>query len=260
MKKKYNFYFSLSLLILFLSGTTLVSEAQFQKGEILVGGSIGTYDYSLDNSNSTIGFDQKATGYSYSLNFSPKIGLFLTKNLIIGGKLSLNVSSSSSSQRGGLQITGYTQGDTVRFDRNITSNNLEYIIGPFLRYYLNSSNSKNNIFIGVNGGIGSGPGNNKTEKLVANKNYNSVEDKIKDGLNWSAGTSFGITHLFTKLSGLDLEIGYSYFTRIRNFTTTYAAFTAPLTSTNQIQSITYKNRQVIMNSNFTASLGFNFFL
>jgi hypothetical protein len=91
----------ISATLLFLS---LASNAQIQKGNVMVGGDISRLDLSLN------------TGNNFSLQIDPKAAWFIQDNIAIGAYLNFDLTTAKGA-----------------------GSNVSYGIGPLARYYINDS-------------------------------------------------------------------------------------------------------------------------
>ena len=89
------------------------SNAQFSRGTIMLGTTIGSSAYS--SANSDYSYDDgslKSTGTNtYTFSVGPQVGVFLTRHLVLGATLSYNLNSShgtSTSTNAGSQVSGST--------------------------------------------------------------------------------------------------------------------------------------------------------
>jgi hypothetical protein len=141
MKSNKIVFLSITVFIVLLS--SILTQAQFKKGDWLLEGSIG--NFSLSNSNTKFdSSNMKTESSTFGFSIYPNAGYFITNDIAIGLTLGFT----------------YLDGNNVSFDDfgNKESEN-EYSnssvsFAPFLRYYLPSSANSNLRFYGqVGGGI-----------------------------------------------------------------------------------------------------------
>ena len=148
------------------------SFAQFEKGRILAGGSVGfsTHTYKVESNTTKI-----TTGKSTSLSFNPKVGYFIIDKLALGV---------------GLNIMTSTDKDSRSSDKSTSSS---VSIDPFVRYYLNPG-----IFFQGAFGVGS---NNYKET-----NGNTTTTTKFNATNWSISTGYAI--FLNDYVAIEPSIGY----------------------------------------------------
>ncbi len=180
------------------------SKAQFSKGTMMLGTTIGTTGYSSANS----GYDydagnSRSTGtHTFTISAGPQIGVFLTQHLVFGATPAISFSSSHVSTTN-TSTGGTNTGSTT------TTNTTTVNIGPFLRDYFASVPGNNWFYFQVNGSVGSGTGSSSGNSYTATNDANT-NGKVSDIFNWNAGGSVGLTHFFYKRIGMDVSLGYLY--------------------------------------------------
>jgi hypothetical protein len=179
-------------------------KAQFTKGTVMLGTTIGTTGYS--SASSDYNYDagnSKSTGtHTFTFSIGPQVGVFLTQHLVIGATPALNISSSHVNTTN-ISATGTQTGSTT------TTTTTTVSIGPFLRDYFASVPGNNWFYVQVNGSVGSGSGSSSGNSYTAASTAN-MNGKVSDIFNWNAGGSIGLTHFFYKRTGLDIALGYLY--------------------------------------------------
>jgi len=130
--------------------------AQFQKGRILAGGSIGFSSHTYKSkTNSTTTTAAKETVF----NFGPKVGYFVIDKLAVGA--GLNLAASVYKPEGSSNKT----------------NNSSISLAPFVRYYLEPG-----IFFQGGFGFGSGKSKQKNANTTTTTKYGTSE--------WSIGAGY----------------------------------------------------------------------
>jgi hypothetical protein len=194
------------ILILFSGGMILSNKAhaQFVKGTMMLGTTIGSTGYS--SANSDYGYDVgtlKNTGTnSFTFSIGPQIGFFLSPHLVLGATPAFNISTSHATS-----TTTNTNNTTSGSTTNTTTTTVS--LGPFMRYYFANASVTNWFYFQVNGAVGSGSGTTTGNSFTATA-LGSTNGKVSDILTWNAGASVGMTHFFYKRIGLDVALGYSY--------------------------------------------------
>lgn len=183
--------------------TGISASAQFNKGDRMVGASIGSVIY--NSGSSDISVDQigdntsKVTSYNFAL--TPSIGWFLSPNTAVGTSININPSGNK---------TTYEQnGSTYQSDK---ANNFNIGLGSFVRYYLNSNGSMMPYGqFGFNIGISS----LKTEGFLytgsaPNATKTTYDGSSSGGFFANANLQAGFTKMVGENAGLDFFIGYIY--------------------------------------------------
>jgi hypothetical protein len=227
------------------------TKAQFAKGTIMLGTTIGSTGYS--SANSDYGYDVgtfKSTGTNtFTFSVGPQVGIFLSPHMVFGAAPAFNINTSHVNS-----TTTNTNNTTTGSTTSTTTTTVS--IGPFLRYYFAGISGNNWLYGQVNGAVGSGSGNSSGNSYTANATGNT-NGKVSNILTWNAGASFGLTHFFYKRIGMDMALGYNY-SHVHNYETnnTY--------STNKTSgNITATTNNYTLNTGTngaTLAVGFHWFL
>jgi hypothetical protein len=221
-------------------------KAQVAKGNLFVGADLGatsyrfgTYTYNYPDANVKTE-DQN----DYSLNLSPRLGVFLSDHLIFGGALALDYNHD--------KINNSNTTDNLLMN-NTVSNQTTFSVGPFVRYYFFGDSPGANLFyIQADVDVGSGSGSTKASTLSTANVSGSSTENINGVFAFKAGGTLGFTHFIQKNIGLDLGIGYLY---------DYESYSSTLTSetgTPGSTSASYKAK--IPQNDIFLSAGFHFFV
>jgi hypothetical protein len=203
-----------SILMSFASGfltlVTLHSQAQFKKGTVMLGTTIGSTGYSSANSDYDYDAGElRSTGTNtFTFSIGPQIGVFLSPRLVLGATPAFNITTSHATNN----ITN-TNNTFSASTTNTTTTTVS--LGPFMRYYFTNLASNNWFYGQINGAVGSG-GGTTTANNSSSTTVGSTNGKVSDILTWNAGASIGMTHFFYKRIGMDLAIGYNY-SHVRNY-------------------------------------------
>lgn len=183
---------------------SLATFAQFTKGTVMLGTTIGTTGFSSANSDySYDAGNARSTGtHTFTLSVGPQVGVFLTHHLVFGATPSLNLSSSHVSTTN-TATTGTQTGSTT------TTTTTTVSVGPFLRDYFAMVPGNNWFYVQVNGSVGSGSGSSSGSSYTTS-NTASTTGSVSGIFNWNAGGSLGLTHFFYKRIGMDVALGYLY--------------------------------------------------
>jgi len=180
------------------------AKAQFSKGTIMLGTTIGTTGYS--SANSDYGYDagnsRATTTHTFTVSAGPQMGIFLTPHLVFGVTPSVNFSTSH------VNTTNVSSAGVPTGSKTIT-NTTTVSVGPYLRDYFASVPGNNWFYLQVNGAVGSGSGSSSANSYTATSTANT-NGKVSDILNWNVGGSIGLTHFFYKRVGIDIALGYLY--------------------------------------------------
>lgn len=212
--------------ILILAG--IVADAQFIKGDKMVGTSVGSFFF--NSGGSDVSFPQ-VRGYSsktnsYGLRIEPSFGWFISEKTVIGASLNINPGSQKVSYK--------DAGTTFQKDQS-TSFNIG--VGGFLRNYFGSTSS----FMpfgqfGFNAGINA----STTEGFkyyTASPNYKvSYDGKSSGGFFANAILQLGLTKMVGAYTGFDIYLGYNYSYNKNTFKTTTLRDDAPYDGTPETRS------------------------
>lgn len=182
---------------------TLTLNAQFSKGDRMVGASIGSVNINSGSSDVTFpsfnGYDTKNSGFDLRIN--PTIGWFISEKTAVGGSLNINPS--------GQKVSYMVNGSTFQQDK---SNTFNIGVGAFARNYF----SANNNFMpfgqfGFNLGISS----MNTDGFLftgsaPNADKKTYDGKSSGGFFANASLQLGLTKMVGEATGLDIFAGYTY--------------------------------------------------
>jgi Outer membrane protein beta-barrel domain len=234
--------------VMFLS---INSNAQFSKGTIMLGTTIGSTGYS--SANSDYGYDVgtlKSTGTNtFTFSVGPQVGVFLSPHLVLGATPAFNITTShvnSTTTNTNSTTTGSTTSTTT----------ITVSLGPFLRYYFDALSDNNWLYGQINGAAGSGSGTSSGNSYTTNSTGNT-DGKVSNIFTWNAGASIGLTHFFYKRIGMDMALGYSY-SHVHNYDTnnTYTTNKTSGTVTPSANNYTLNTAT----NGVTFGLGFHWFL
>lgn len=224
-------------LALFLS---VNSFAQFQKGTRTVGFNIGGISFTGNSTSyeqQQVGTGKTATN-NFNVSLNPSMGWFVSENVLIGGNIGVNFSSTKK-DGGGAESK---------------SNTITIGVGPFARYYFGNSGFLPYVQASIFAGFGSGKGSGTSTLTGQTTKW---EEDQKGIFNINAGGGFGVTKMIGKNIGFDLGLGLAYISTSYNYS--YIAntqFTAPPSSTRSENKGKYTNNAF----NVNASVGFQIFL
>lgn len=193
---------SLFLVLIFLS-VFGVCNAQFSKGDKMIGASVGTVVFNSGTADITVASIGSNTSKikNYNINIVPQMGWFVSDKTVVGATVNINPNG---------QKTTYEQnGSTYESDK---SNAYNIGFGGFARNYFNS---KSSLLPFVQGSLNGGVSNLKTEGFFYGGSGPSAYKDTYSG-NSTGGVFFNATFVagFTKLvgdnAGLDIYIGYNF--------------------------------------------------
>jgi hypothetical protein len=227
------------------------SQAQFKRGTLMMGTTIGSTAFS--SASSDYGYDdgesRTTDTKTYTLNLGPQIGVFLTPNFVVGGTFSFGLTNSQANTS-----TLLTNATTTGSKTNTMTSTVS--IGPFLRYYFAGLPDRNWFYMQVNGAAGTGSGSNSGNSFTSTTTA-TTDGSVSSIMTWNAGGSFGLTHFFYKHIGMDIAVGYSYSHthnyNVNNTNTTNTSTDKLTTSTNNYTLNTGTN-------GVTLGVGFHWFL
>jgi len=165
-------------LVAVLIGTAEITNAQTEKGKILIGGQ-SSLEYSTYKSGGVTQYTSANNDKTRNLDITPQIGWFIAHNFAVG----LEVPYSHSKE----------------FDGDDTYTTSSLMVMPFMRYYLGKSKIKPYL----HGAIGPGWGKNKTD-ISMGQNYETNFNLT----GYEAGGGLGI--FLNSHVSLDFSLGYGH--------------------------------------------------
>lgn len=176
----------------------MAAFSQTEKGNTLVGVSLGSISYTNSDSKTTYSNTPtiyNSDGSSFSISVNPNIAWFIKDNLAVGGGVSVSFYTSKSKSS--------NTSSTTTSDNKSTQPSI--YIGPLARYYFGGS-SKGMPFAQANFqyGISGGKSESKTSSGA------SSETKTKPKGDWNGGLAFGYEHFVNKSVGFYASIGFNY--------------------------------------------------
>lgn len=200
--------------------TGLAANAQFKKGDKMVGASVASIFF--NSGGSDVSFPQGITGYSsktssYGLKIDPSFGWFISEKTVVGAALNINPS--------GQKVRYEDLGTTFQEDKS-TSFNIG--VGGFLRnYFGNKSSFMPFGQFGFNAGINSSTADG-FKYFTGTPNYKvSYDGKSSGGFFANAILQLGLTKMMGEYTGLDFYLGYNYSYNKNTFKTTTLRDNAP---------------------------------
>jgi len=242
-----------SLILCLLVGSTLSASAQFSKGTIFVGPTLGTTSFqsASDNLDYTSGnnSNRSASSKTYTLTVGPQVGKFLTDHLVLGASLNYSLSVKNTN-------TNTTLTNNNLLATNAKTNTSTFNAGPFLRYYYFETLSKNMFYAQLNGTLGTGSGGSSGSGANnVNSTYQS-NGTVTNIFAWNAGGSIGVTHFFNDLVGMDVAIGYNY---ISNTSNNNSSTNTTANATEIVTNTSNNYRETLLTHSITLGFGFHWF-
>jgi hypothetical protein len=185
------FIFCLTILL------SLNSFAQFQKGTRTIGFNIGSAGFSnvgadyTNNNGNAIGSEKTNR---FSLSLSPSLGWFINEKVLVGGNVTVNISSSK-----------YTSGITDDQSNGFTAG-----VGFFGRYYFSDAGFMPYGQAGLGVSFGSTSFEWVRDFRVTNNSIHKGTGDQKSIFNLNAGVGLGLTKMINKNVGLDFGVGYNF--------------------------------------------------
>ena len=179
------------------------ANAQFRKGDKMVGASVGSFFFNSGGSDVSI---PQSRGYSSNTNswgiiIEPAIGFFISSKTAIGGTLFINPSS---------QKTSYEDGGTT-FQEDQKSD-FSLGVGAFARNYFGTNSSSLMPFgqFGFNTGINSS-GTEGFRYYDSNPDYKtSYDGNSSGGFFLNTTLQVGASKMMGENAALDFYVGYNY--------------------------------------------------
>lgn len=205
MLKKY-------VILMLMALPALAAEAQFSKGDKMVGTSVGSIF--LNSGGTDVSFPQ-TRGYSsktssYGLRIEPAFGWFISDKTVIGASININPS--------GQKVNYEDLGTTFQQDKNT---NFNIGVGGFARNYFGSPGNFR-LFgqFGFNAGINSSKTDGFRYYSGAPSYKVSYDGKSSGGFFANAILQLGLTKMVGDHTGLDIYLGYNYSYNKNTFKTT----------------------------------------
>jgi hypothetical protein len=199
-------------------------NAQFKKGDKMVGTSVGSILFNSGNSDVTFsgfrGYSAKHT--NYSVRIEPAFGWFISEKTVLGAVLNINPS--------GEKIRYKDLGTTFQEDK---SSSFNIGVGGFLRNYFSNKTSSFMPFgqFGFNAGISNA--NTEGYKFYSGTPAYKVsyDGESSGGFFANATLQLGMTKMMGDNVGLDLFLGYNYSYSKNTFTSVRLTDNAPYDGT-----------------------------
>ena len=192
-----------SLFCLFLMANSIALNAQFAKGDKMVGASIASIFFNSGNADiSTVSIGNATSKItSYGVSITPQIGWFVSDKIAIGATLNINPN--------GQKTTYQENGSTYQSDK---SNGFNIGFGGFVRSYFSG---KSSLMPFGQFSLNAGISNLKTEGFFYGGSGPSVYKQSYSGNSsggFFANASFtaGFTKMMGENAGLDFFVGYNY--------------------------------------------------
>jgi hypothetical protein len=189
----------LAPIVLFLLMTIAVN-AQFKKGDKMVGASVGSMFFNAGNTNiSTNVTISNTSNNNFGISFNPSIGWFINNKVAVGISPMI---SYSKQELLGKSVAGSTflKDESSRYTLGI---------GGFARYYLPGSTERMRFFgqfdllAGIGGSSADGFQYETTGVYV-----DRYDQKSSGDLSVNTGLSFGVSKFLSTRTALDFSIGY----------------------------------------------------
>ncbi len=193
-----------------------VTNAQFIKGSMLAEGGLGsltvfnnTSEYS-DAASGIVGYKYKNNGFSVGI--FPRIGFFLSKNMVVGTTLGVNFYSNKSKNVD--PISGITVTES-----KYSAATLDLM--PFVRYYFGKSVTTR--FYGqVGGGVSLDLSRKDESKNLFNGN-SSKTNYTKKPNTISGEALVGVNHFVSQNVAINAGLGYRFNSSKETVTSTYTS-------------------------------------
>jgi hypothetical protein len=198
----------------------VAGNAQFKKGDRMVGTSVGSFVFNSGSADVTFsqfpGYSSKTS--SYGLRIEPAFGWFISDKTVIGAALNINPT--------GQKITYEALGSTFQEDK---TTNFNIGLGGFLRNYFGDNAASFMPWgqFGFNAGINSGTSEGFKYYDATPDFKISYDGKSSGGFFANAALQFGLTKMMGESAGLDIYLGYNYSYNKNTFKTTSLTDNAP---------------------------------
>jgi hypothetical protein len=239
------------LFCLFLMVNSIAVNAQFAKGDKMVGATVASIVFNSGNTDITTASIGNGTSKitNYSVSISPQLGWFISEKTAVGVTLNINPNGQKTTYQG--------NGNTYQSDKSTAFN---IGIGGFVRNYFSGKAAWMPFGqFGLNGGIS----NLKTDGFfyydppVPYYKY-TYSGNSSGGVFINSALDLGLTKMMGDNAGLDIFIGYNFSYDKNTFKRTKLDY---LTSTDN-NPTTEKNETTnkFTNHGFALGVGFQVFL
>jgi len=235
----------ISAVALFLSLIPSLTNAQFKKGDMLVEGGLGDIKVSSNKTNyEQNGLpDGKSKSNGFGIEIFPRVGYFISKDVVIG--TTLGVGFASSKYQNLNDVTG-----KKTYESKASATILDVL--PFARFYFPGKNVKTRFY----GQIGAGISLYISEKQES-KNFDNNEvvtntyktNYPKKLFAFSGEALVGINHFVSQNVAINAALGYNYSQGKETTTTTQTS--GGLTFTSDPVKYTSKTGLFSWNVGFT---------
>ena len=249
MKKFTLLFAGSSFIVTFL--LSIPASAQFKKGTLVLGTTVGSTTYSIANSHYDYdnGNTTSTIPHAYTLGVGPEAGVFVSSSVLLGAALTFNFNNSNETAAND-NVNNTTSGSD---NGNTTAT---VMLEPMLRYYFAGSPKKNWFYMELHSGAGMGIGRS------SGNGYNTAatsttSGKVSNIFNWDMGGGLGMTHFFSHGLGMDFSLGYTYshsYSDNANTTVTTNKITNALSSSTNNYNLTTAANGI------TFSVGFHRFI
>ncbi len=229
--------------VVFMFSMPAMVSAQFKKGDCLVEGSLGNLSIAknktqYEQGNTVIKLETKG----FSIAVFPRVGHFITNNLVIGTTLGLSFDKSKEV---------YFGADAGKDQESIsTLFTLDFV--PFVRYYLPGKTVKTRFY----GQVGAGISLDLARKYHG-ENF-SVSGYVASSFKYnypkkfnsvSAEALVGVNHFISQNVAVNAGLGYRYISA--NQTSSYTYTVGGISTTNAPEKAISKTGGVVWNVGFT---------
>lgn len=181
----------------------MVCDAQFKRGDRMVGASVGSIFFNGGSATQTVVSvgSLDFTTRQFGVNISPSIGWFISEKTAVG--LSVNINPTSN------KTTYETNGSSFQEDQD---NNFNIGFGGFGRNYFSSTGS----FLPFGQlGINAGFNTRKTEGYYYGGSGSGIykdtyTGKSSGGFFFNSTLNLGMTKMVGESTGLDIFVGYNF--------------------------------------------------
>jgi hypothetical protein len=194
----------LKRILLSIAGLLFIgfAQAQFSKGDKMVGATIGSVFF--NSGKSDYSYPAPTTGFSsnvksFGVNFTPMYGWFISDKTVMGASFLLDYGHQKTFDKDG------SNGNTFNEDQ---SNHFNIGIGGFARNYFSTSGGFSPFGqVAINFGISS---SSSKGFYFTGSDKSTYDGSSSGGFFANAGLSLGMTKMLNPHTGLDIFLGYNY--------------------------------------------------
>ncbi|TAE83568.1 MAG: hypothetical protein EAY81_08350 [Bacteroidetes bacterium] len=214
-------------------------KSQTKKGNLLIEGNLGNISLSSNRNDREGGFGgNKSKNWGYNISLFPRIGLFVTDDLVVGSTVAMSHQSNWSAS--------YRNDGTKSNDGVFSAARIGY--SPFMRYYF-TKNAKSRFYgqLGIGRSIDIYRTNQSTSYDAAGNVTSTFNSSWKSQFI-SGEALIGLNHFITENLAFNSSIGFGY--NKQTLTIKSSSTRGEVTNSNP------ENKEITLSGNLSWNVGF----